>query len=422
MAIHLKVVILPDGSTGRQVKVMPNSKGQIPTHPGYQRIREELQRLRAQHLYRTRRVLESPQGVEVRVDGENLLSFCSNDYLGLANDARVIAAFQSGAERYGVGSGASHLVTGHSLAHHALEEELAAFVGAERALLFSTGYMANLGVVSALLDRHGTVFEDKLNHASLIDAARLSGAQVKRYAHGDLARLETLLAVGEGEKIVLTDGVFSMDGDVADVTRLATLAQQHAAWLLVDDAHGLGVLGAHGRGTLEHYGLRPQAPLILLGTLGKAFGTFGAFIAGDDDLIEYLIQRARPYIYTTALPPAVAEATRASLRIVQQESSRRDALNARIAQFRAGAAQLGLTLLDSPTPIQALILGEAQAAVVASDALRARGILVAAIRPPTVLAGSARLRITFSAQHSAQHVERLLDALAALPQIISGPA
>jgi 8-amino-7-oxononanoate synthase len=385
-------------------------------------IRQELQRLRAQHLYRTRRVLESPQGVEVRVDGETLLSFCSNDYLGLANDARVIAAFRSGAERYGAGSGASHLVTGHSVAHHALEEELAAFVGAERALLFSTGYMANLGVVSALLDRHGTVFEDKLNHASLIDAARLSGAQVKRYAHGDLTRLEALLGAAEGEQLILTDGVFSMDGDVADVARLATLARQHAVWLLVDDAHGLGVLGAQGRGTLEHYGLRPQAPLILLGTLGKAFGTFGAFIAGDEDLVEYLIQRARPYIYTTALPPAVAEATRASLRIVQEEGWRREVLNARIAEFRAGAAQLGLKLLDSPTPIQALILGEAESAVAASDALRARGILVPAIRPPTVPAGSARLRVTFSAQHSAQQVERLLEALAALPQTVSGPA
>jgi len=401
---------------------MPNSKGQIPTHPGHQRIREELQRLRAQHLYRTRRVLESPQGVEVRVDGETLLSFCSNDYLGLANDARVIAAFCSGAERYGAGSGASHLVTGHSLAHHALEEELATFVGAERALLFSTGYMANLGVASALLDRHGTVFEDKLNHASLIDAARLSGAQVKRYAHGDLTRLEALLGATKGESFILTDGVFSMDGDVADVARLATLAQQHAAWLLVDDAHGLGVLGAHGRGTLEHFGLQPQAPLILLGTLGKAFGTFGAFIAGDEELIEYLIQQARTYIYTTALPPAVAEATRASLRIVQEEGWRRDGLNARIAQFRAGAAQLGLKLLDSPTPIQALILGDAQAATDASEALRARGILVPAIRPPTVPAGSARLRITFCAQHSGQHVERLLEALAALPPLNAGPA
>jgi 8-amino-7-oxononanoate synthase len=387
-------------------------------------IREALQRLRAQQLYRSRRVLESPQGVEVCLGGETLLSFCSNDYLGLANDARVIAAFRDGAERYGVGSGASHLVTGHSVAHHALEEELAAFVGAKRALLFSTGYMANLGVATALLDRHGTIFEDKLNHASLIDAARLSGAKVKRYAHADLARLEALLSATKAAdtKLLLTDAVFSMDGDVADVARLATLARQHAAWLLVDDAHGLGVLGAHGRGTLEQFGLQPQAPLILLGTLGKAFGTFGAFIAGDDDLIEYLIQQARPYIYTTALPPALAEATRASLRIVQEEGWRRDALRARVAQFRAGAAQLGLTLLDSPTPIQALILGDAPAAVAASEALRARGILVAAIRPPTVPAGSARLRITFSAQHSAQHVERLLAALATLPAFNAGPA
>ena len=392
---------------------MPNDHA--PGHPGLLRIRAGLQRLRAQHLYRTRRVLESPQGVEVRVGGETLLAFCSNDYLGLANDARVIAALQAGARRYGAGSGASHLVTGHSVPHHALEEELATFVGAERALLFSTGYMANLGVVTSLLDRHGTVFEDKLNHASLIDAARLSGARVQRFAHADLAQLETQLGATQGDGLILTDGVFSMDGDIADVARMAALAQRHAAWLLVDDAHGLGVLGAHGRGTLEHFGLRPQAPLILLGALGKAFGGFGAFIAGDADLIEYLIQRARSYIYTTALPPAVAEATRASLRIVQAEGWRRDVLNARIAQFRAGAAQLGLTLLDSPTPIQALILGEAHAAVVASDALRVRGILVPAIRPPTVPAGSARLRITFSAQHTAQHVERLLEALAALP-------
>ncbi len=375
-------------------------------------IREELQRLRAQHLYRTRRVLESPQGVEVRVDGENLLSFCSNDYLGLANDARVIAAFRSGAERYGVGSGASHLVTGHSVAHHALEEELAAFVGAGRVLLFSTGYMANLGAVSALLDRHGTVFEDKLNHASLIDAARLSGALVQRYAHGDLARLETLLAAAKGDKLILTDGVFSMDGDVADVPRLYALAKEHGAWLFVDDAHGLGVLGARGRGALELHDLAPQAPLILLGTLGKAFGTFGAFIAGDADLIEFLIQRARTYIYTTALPPAVAEATRASLRIVRQEGWRREVLNERIAQFRSGAAQLGLSALDSATPIQALILGEAQTAVAASEALRARGLLVPAIRLPTVPAGSARLRITFSALHTSEHIERLLEALA----------
>ena len=392
-----------------------SNKTQPQADTGMQRIRERLQRLRDQHLYRNRRILDSPQGVQVRVDGETLLSFCSNDYLGLANDARVIAALCDGAQRHGAGSGASHLVTGHSTSHHALEEELAAFVGAERALLFSTGYMANLGVVSALLGRHATVFEDKLNHASLIDAARLSGAVVQRYPHADLARLEKLLTETSGEKIILTDGVFSMDGDVADVAKLSVLAPQHDAWLLVDDAHGIGVLGANGRGTLESRACRAQAPVILLGTLGKAFGTFGAFIAGDADLIDYLIQRARTYIYTTALPPAVAEATRASLRIVQTENWRREVLMQRIAQFRAGAAQLGLTLLESTTPIQALILGEAKAAVAASETLRAQGLLAVAIRPPTVPAGSARLRITFSASHTQEHVERLLAALADLP-------
>ena len=400
-------------------KHMPD-KNSPQTHRGMQRIQAALQRLREQHLYRSRRVLDSPQGAEVRVGGETLLSFCSNDYLGLANDARVVTALCEGARQYGAGSGASHLVTGHSTAHHALEEELAAFVGAERALLFSTGYMANLGVVGALSDRHATVFEDKLNHASLIDAARLSGAAVQRYPHADLARLEKLLTETTGEKIILTDGVFSMDGDVADVTRLCALAQTHHAWLLVDDAHGLGVLGATGRGTLELQACSAQAPVILLGTLGKAFGTFGAFIAGDADLIEYLIQQARTYIYTTALPPAVAEATRASLRIVQTENWRREVLTQRIAQFRAGAAQLGLTLLESKTPIQVLILGEAQAAMAASEALRAQGLLVAAIRPPTVPAGSARLRITFSAAHTEEQVERLLAALAALPKNILG--
>lgn len=389
-------------------------------HLGMQRIQAALRRLRDQHLYRRRRLLESPQGVQVRVDGETLLSFCSNDYLGLANDTRVIAALGEGAQRYGAGSGASHLVTGHGTAHHALEEELAAFVGAERALLFSTGYMANLGVVSALLGRHATVFEDKLNHASLIDAVRLSGASVQRYPHADLIRLQRQLAETGGEKMILTDGVFSMDGDIADVARLSTLAQQHDAWLLVDDAHGIGVLGANGAGTLELQACPAQAPLILLGTLGKAFGTFGAFIAGDADLIEYLIQQARTYIYTTALPPAVAEATRASLRIVQTENWRREVLAQRVAQFRAGAAQLGLRLLESTTPIQALILGDAETAMAASEALRAQGLLVAAIRPPTVPAGGARLRITFSSAHTQEHVERLLVALAALPKNVPG--
>ena len=389
--------------------------------PGLARLRAELAAMADQQLLRVRRLVESPQGVDIRVDGESLLSFSSNDYLGLAAEARVVTAFSEGLKRYGAGSGASHLVTGHFVAHHALEEELAAFAGTERALLFSTGYMANLSVVGALLDRHGTVFEDRLNHASLIDAARLSGARVKRFHHGEVERLATQLAETEREagsaaadKLILTDGVFSMDGDLARLPELLNLARQYRSWLLVDDAHGIGVLGKAGRGSFEHHGLVPRAPAILLGTLGKAFGTFGAFVAGEADLIEYLVQRARPYIYTTALPPAVAEATRASLRIVQDEGWQRDVLHERITQFRAGTTQLGFMLLDSPTPIQPVIFGTAEAALAASEALRKRGILVPAIRPPTVPVGTSRLRISLSAAHTEAHVEQLLTALAAV--------
>ncbi len=378
------------------------------------RIATELARLRAAQLYRRREVLDGPQGVEPRVGGKMLLAFCSNDYLGLANHPTVVAAFQAGAERYGVGAGASHLLGGHSAAHHALEEELAAFVGSERALLFSTGYMANLGVVTALTDRHATLFEDKLNHASLIDAARLSRATVKRFAHADSGRLEALLAQVGGEKLIVSDGVFSMDGDIAPLPALMPLAQKYNATLLIDDAHGLGVLGENGRGTFEHHGVAPRAPAILMGTLGKAFGSFGAFVAGSEELIEFLIQQARTYIYTTALPPAVAEATRASLRLVQAEPRRRQQLRALVARFRTGVAAIGLQLMPSDTPIQPLILGGSEQALAASRRLRARGILVPAIRPPTVAAHSARLRIAFSAAHSFEQVDRLLEALAAL--------
>ncbi len=379
-------------------------------------LEQELERRRADHLYRERLVLDSPTGPEIRLGHETLLSFCSNDYLGLANDPRIIAAFQAGAERYGVGAGASHLVSGHSRAHHALEEELADFAGAERALLFSTGYMANLGIVGALVDRHDVIFEDRLNHASLIDAARLARARVTRYPHADAARLAGLLASAKSPGLITTDAVFSMDGDIAPLAELRELAMQHDARLLADDAHGIGVLGKTGRGTLEHLGLPLAPPLILMGTLGKAFGVFGAFVAGEAALIETLIQRARTYIYTTALPPAVAEAVRASLRIVRAESWRRERLQALVAQFRAGAESLGLTLAPSPTPIQPVILGSAETALQASRHLRVRGILVPAIRPPTVPEGSARLRITFSAAHAPGQVERLLQALAELPR------
>ncbi len=369
---------------------------------------------RARGLYRERLALASAQGVHIRVGDETLLSFCSNDYLGLANDPRVVAAFCAGAERYGAGAGASHLISGHNIAHQALEDELADFVGSPRALLFSTGYMANLGVVTALSDRHSMVFEDKLNHASLIDAARLTQAKVKRYPHADMERLTTMLANSAVPSVIASDAVFSMDGDLAPLQRLLPLARAHKAWLLVDDAHGIGVLGPGGRGSLAHLDIATQAPVILMGTLGKAFGVFGAFVAGDEPLIETLIQHARTYIYTTALPPAVAEATRASLQIVRSEEWRRERLQSLVDRFVEQATQMGLSLTGARTPIQPVILGSPEAAVAASRTLRAQGILVPAIRPPTVAPGTSRLRITFSAAHEPAHVDRLLQALAPL--------
>ncbi len=369
---------------------------------------------RARGLYRERLALTSAQGVHIRVGDETLLSFCSNDYLGLANDPRVVAAFCAGAERYGAGAGASHLISGHNIAHQALEDELADFVGSPRALLFSTGYMANLGVVTALSDRHSIVFEDKLNHASLIDAARLTQAKVKRYPHADMERLTTMLANSAVPSVIASDAVFSMDGDLAPLQRLLPLARAHKAWLLVDDAHGIGVLGPGGRGSLAHLDIATQAPVILMGTLGKAFGVFGAFVAGDEPLIETLIQHARTYIYTTALPPAVAEATRASLQIVRSEEWRRERLQSLVDRFVEQATQMGLSLTGARTPIQPVILGSPEAAVAASRTLRAQGILVPAIRPPTVAPGTSRLRITFSAAHEPAHVDRLLQALAPL--------
>jgi 8-amino-7-oxononanoate synthase len=372
----------------------------------------DLESRRANALYRRRQVLDGPQGVEVRIEGRSYLSFCSNDYLGLANHPEVLAAFRRGLDEYGAGSGAAHLISGHSRAHHALEEELAAFVGRPRALLFSTGYMANLGVISALVGHGDRVFEDQANHASLLDGARLSGARLIRYRHGDCTALAQRLAdAPTGEYLVATDGVFSMDGDLAPLPELAELATAHEAWLLVDDAHGLGVLGPGGRGTAAHYGLGSAHVPILMGTLGKAFGTFGAFVAGSEALVETLIQEARTYIYTTAPPPAMAAATRAALRLVRQQDWRREQLQALVRRFREGVTQLGLELTDSSMPIQPLIVGEADAALRLSDALRACGILISAIRPPTVPPGSARLRITFSATHSEAQVDRLLDVL-----------
>ena len=374
----------------------------------------ELEALKQKSLYRLRRLVGGPQGPELEVGGTTLLNFSSNDYLGLAADARLAEAARRGLDEYGTGSGAAHLVTGHSSAHHALEEELAAFCGRPRALLFSGGYMANLGLAGALVGRGDRVLEDRLNHASLLDAGLLSGAAFSRYAHCNAVSLERELQDGKGNALVLTDGVFSMDGDVAPLPALAKVAAHHGAFLGVDDAHGFGVIGAGGRGSLEHHGLGPAEVPIYMATLGKACGSFGAFVAGSEPLIETLIQQARTYIYTTAAPAAWAEASRMALRLVQTETWRRDHLNELIARFRGGAAQIGLKLMDSSTPIQPLLLGEPETALALSQKLQERGLLVAAIRPPTVPAGSARLRITFTAAHTEQHVDRLLSALAVL--------
>ena len=363
-------------------------------------------------LYRRRRIADSPPGPEVVLDGHKLLSFASNDYLGLASHPELVSAHARGARCYGAGSGAAHLLGGHSRAHHALEEELAEFTGRPRALLFSTGFMANLGCVTALAGRGDAVFGDRLNHASLVDAARASGATFKRFRHGDTTHLQRLLETWPGRlKLVLTDGVFSMDGDIAPLERLAELCRQQQAWLMVDDAHGLGVLGQHGGGSLQQAGLDHHQVPLLMGTLGKAFGVFGAFVAGEETLIEYLIQQARSYIYTTALPPAVAEAARASLKRVREDHWRREKLAERVTRFRRGATQLGLPLAPSHTPIQPLIIGRSEEALRVSEHLLSRGIWAPAIRPPTVPRGSARLRITLTAAHRPEHIDRLLAAL-----------
>ncbi|MEH6549112.1 MAG: 8-amino-7-oxononanoate synthase [Pseudomonadales bacterium] len=365
-----------------------------------------------QSLYRNRRQLSSPQGPEVEVDGKRLLRFCSNDYLGLANHPELAEAMITAVKRYGVGSGASHLVCGHTDEHHALEQELAAFTGRDRAVLFSTGYMANQGVITALLGKADYIFEDKLNHASLLDGGLLSGARFQRFLHNDLENLEGRLArAGDGRKLIAVDGVFSMDGDQAPLPGLAAMADKYDATLLVDDAHGLGVLGANGGGSIEAAGLSQHEVPLLMGTLGKAVGVFGAFVAGSDSFIDHLIQHARSYIYTTALPPAVAAAARASLKVQAEEGWRREHLAHLVSCFRAGVSDLGLPLMDSVSPIQPLMVGDSERAIALSQKLEELGFWITAIRPPTVATGSARLRITLSAAHSLDQVEQLLAAL-----------
>jgi len=375
-------------------------------------LKAALADLEQRNLKRTRRVMPR----------DDLANFCSNDYLGLSGHPEVVRAFAAAAARFGVGSGASHLVTGHGIEHEALEAELAAFTGRERALVYSTGYMANLGVIGALADQKSLLVSDKLNHASLIDGCRATGGDVRRYRHGDAGHAGELLEAAlpsASTSLLITDGVFSMDGDLAPLGDLARLARAANAWLVVDDAHALGVVGATGRGTCEHFGLDADDVPVLVGTFGKALGTFGAFVAGDADLVEFLVQKSRPYIYTTALPPAVAAATRAALVVSQEETWRREKVGALARRFRERLAARGheamLSPLSSPgtvTPIQPVILGDETRALAASRALEMQGFLVAAIRPPTVPAGTARLRVTFSAAHEERQVDALVDALA----------
>lgn len=365
----------------------------------------------ANHLFRYRLNLQSPQAPLVNINGQQYLAFCSNDYLGLANHPKLIEALQQGAKQWGVGGGASHLVIGHSEPHHQLEEALARWLNRPSVLLFSTGYMANLAAITCLLGKQDTVLQDRLNHASLLDAALLSGARFLRYQHNHIANLEQRLARAQGDTLIVTDGVFSMDGDLAELSAICQLAKQHKAWVMVDDAHGLGVLGDTGAGLVEHCHLGVQDVPILMGTLGKAFGTSGAFIAGSNELIETLIQFARPYIYTTSQSPAIACATLQSLKLIEQESWRREHLTRLINWFRAEAKALDLPLMDSPTAIQPLLIGDSEQAIAFSNALKEQHILVTAIRPPTVPKGSARLRITLSAAHTEDQLQQLLTAL-----------
>jgi 8-amino-7-oxononanoate synthase len=388
--------------------------------PNEQTLKDALHGLERLSLRRVRSTVEPDAGPDSRrviVDGRSLVDFSSNDYLGLARHPALAEAMCQSARRSGAGSGASHLVSGHGVEHAQLEEELAAFTGRERALLFSAGYMANLGIVTALAGRGDLVVLDRLSHASLIDASLLSGARFRRYAHGDAQAAARALGSESGtSRVIATDGVFSMDGDTAPLPALAEASRAHAAWLVVDDAHGLGVTGRTGRGCLEHFGLGAEAVPVLMGTLGKAFGSFGAFVAGSADLIELLIQKARPYIYTTALPPPVAAATRSALQIAQSEPWRRERVVALAQRFRAAARDAGIPVpTDTPGdvvhPIQPVVLGSAEAVLQAHRELLGEGFWVVAVRPPTVPRGAARLRITLSASHTEGEIDALVASL-----------
>ncbi|MDO9467051.1 MAG: 8-amino-7-oxononanoate synthase [Thiobacillus sp.] len=375
------------------------------------RLQQGLAALKDDHLERHRRILDGAQGAHATIDGQRVISFCSNDYLGLAADPALVAAAHTAVDQCGVGAGAAHLITGHHRFHDDFEAAFARFVGKPAALLFSTGYMANLGVLTALAGKKGEVFADKLNHASLVDAAQLSGASFTRYRHNDLAQLEgQLVASTAQDKLIVSDLVFSMDGDIAPVDALLDLAERYDAWLYLDDAHGFGVLG-DGRGGMTERA-RASDRVIYLATLGKAAGVSGAAVAAHASVIDWLVQKARPYLYTTASPPLLAACLLESLRQIEAGDARRDRLRSHITQLREGLSDLKLgTLMPSDTPIQPLMIGTNEEAVRLSQALLERGLLVPAIRTPTVPAGTARLRITLSVAHSTDDVAQLVEAL-----------
>lgn len=375
-------------------------------------LTHQLEALKQQHAYRQRRTLESPQGVEIKIDGKSFISFCSNDYLGLANHPKVCTAACQAINEFGVGSGASQLVTGYSQVHERLEQALAEFLNYPRVVLFSSGYLANLGVVDALSTRETLVAEDRLNHASLLDAARFAGARLRRYRHGDIDHLADLLnAAVQTHKLIATDGVFSMEGTECNLSELHALKLKHNALLIVDDAHGIGVIGTQGKGTLEQQNIPSNHVDVLIGTFGKAFGSSGAFVACNQEIAEYLLQKSRTLIYTTAPAMALAAAAHASLDIIQQEPERRQRLHDNIEYFKKALSASSLALLDSRTPIQSIIIGDNKDTIRMSEQLTAQGILVVAIRPPTVPLNSARLRITLCSEHTFDHIDRLVSCL-----------
>jgi 8-amino-7-oxononanoate synthase len=375
-------------------------------------LESELAALADKHLLRTRKTLESGCNTHMMVSGKSLLAFCSNDYLGLASHPLIGQAICDAVKRWGTGSGGSHVVNGHMLPHQQLEEALADFVGADRALYYSTGYMANIGVVPTLVGRGDAVFADRLNHASLIDAVQLSRAEHRRYAHKDMAQLEKMLAASDAKrKLILTDAVFSMDGDIAPLKELFDLAERYDAWLVLDDAHGFGVLGLEGRGSLSHFGMPFHPRMVYVGTLGKAAGVSGAFVAGASTVIEYLMQRSRSYIFTTASSPIIASALLTALELIKTGESRRKQLRALSQCLRDGLSGTAWQLLPSSTAIHPVVVGGNEAVLKVSKALMDSGIWVPAIRPPTVPQGAARLRISLSASHTLDDVKRLTDAL-----------